>query len=49
MTVADCNGAELGERELACTLEGGVGDLLQWRLALAGAPGAVRDPDHLQR
>ena len=39
VTVADCNGAELGERELACTLEGGVGDLLQWRLALAGAPG----------
>ena len=39
VTVTDCRGAVMGERELSCSLEEGIGDLLEWRLALAGAPG----------
>ena len=39
VTVTDCSGAVMGERELSCSLAEGIGDLLEWRLALAGAPG----------
>ena len=39
VTVTDGEGTLLGERELACTLGAAIGDLLEWRLNLAGAPG----------
>ena len=38
----DCRGKVLGEEEQPCRLATGIGDLLEWRLVLDGAPGRCR-------